>query len=183
MFFQKLKFRKLCTSKNSHKISPATVSKSPATVSKSSEKRLRKEFQEEDHILKAHVRASLPSPENISRWEATVNGPVDCPYENGVFTVSVHIPPKYPFQPPKITFKTKIFHPNISESGEIFVDILGSRWSSALTINLVLLSVCSILSNPVEPFLVSNHAARLYRKDRKGYEKVAREWTQKYAKG
>ncbi|CAA0374206.1 unnamed protein product [Arabidopsis thaliana] len=176
MCFQNFKVRKFFTSRNSGKVSPDTVSKS-------AENRLWKEFQEKDDVLKIHVRSWLPSPENIFRWEATVNGPVGCPYEKGVFTVSVHIPPKYPYEPPKITFKTKIFHPNISEIGDIFVDILGSRWSSALTINLVLLSICSILSNPVEPLLVSNHAARLYQKDRKAYEKVPREWTLKYAKG
>ncbi|XP_010469545.1 PREDICTED: ubiquitin-conjugating enzyme E2 2-like [Camelina sativa] len=174
--FRGLKFGRFFTSRNSGKISPATVSKL-------SEKRLWNEFQEEDYILKAHVSSWLPSPENVFRWEATINGPPGCPYEKGVFALSVHIPTQYPFEPPKITFKTKIFHPNISQRGEIFVDILRSGWSSALTINVVLLSICSILSDPVEPFLVRNHAARLYRKDRNAYVKVAREWTVKYAKG
>ncbi|EFH62247.1 hypothetical protein ARALYDRAFT_899826 [Arabidopsis lyrata subsp. lyrata] len=54
-----MSFFKVCkffTSRNSGKISPATISKL-------SEERLWKEFQEEDHILKAHVRSSIPSPE------------------------------------------------------------------------------------------------------------------------
>ncbi|CAH2059736.1 unnamed protein product [Thlaspi arvense] len=176
ILFQKINLRKLFASKKSHKISPATVSKS-------AEKRLCNETLEKDHILMAHVSSRLVSPVNFSRWEATIIGPASCPFENGVFAVAILIPTEFPFEPPKINFKTKIFHPNINENGEISVDILGPRWSPALTINLVLLSICSVLSDPVEPFLVGNPAVRLYMEDRKAYEKVARDWTVKYAKG
>lgn len=108
IFFKKLNFRKFFTSKNSRKMSAATVSKSPAAISKSSEKRLWSEFKEKDNILKAHVSSWLAAPENVFRWEATIIGPASCPYKNGVFNVSVHIPTEFPFEPPKITFKTKV---------------------------------------------------------------------------
>ena len=38
----------------------------------------------------------------------------------------------YPFQPPKVRFETKVFHPNVSEKGLICLDTLkpkpGERW-------------------------------------------------------
>jgi ubiquitin-protein ligase len=37
-------------------------------------------------------------------------------YTGGVFKIDINIPSSYPFEPPKMKFKTKIWHPNISSS-------------------------------------------------------------------
>ncbi|KAG2296694.1 hypothetical protein Bca4012_017583 [Brassica carinata] len=175
-------FRKLSFRRNT---SPAAASNKPkskeSSVSWFGEKRLLKESQIQDKILKAYVISRLASPANVFRWEANLIGPENCPFENGVFAVSIHIPTKYPFKPPKIVFNTKIFHPNVNENGGISIDILGSQWSPALRIDLVLLSICSVLSNPVEPFVLGNPAVKVYLQDRNAYEKIARMWTMEYA--
>lgn len=75
----------------------------------------------------------------------------------------------------------QIFHPNVNKKGEISIDILGSQWSPSLRIDLVLLSICSVLSNPVEPFVPGNPAVMLYQQDRNAYEKIARMWTLEFA--
>lgn len=40
--------------------------------------------------------------------------PPDTPYAGGQYEVEVEIPDSYPFKPPKMRFKTKIWHPNVS---------------------------------------------------------------------
>lgn len=64
-------------------------------------------------------------------------GPPDSPFQGGVFFLNIHFPADYPFKPPKISFTTKIYHPNINSQGGICLDILKNAWSPALTISKV----------------------------------------------
>lgn len=122
-----------------------------------------------------------PVAENMFHWQATIMGPDDSPYQGGVFFLTIRFPTNYPFKPPKISFITKIYHPNISKNGSICLDILDSQWSPALTISKVLLSICSLLCDPNPDDPLVPEIARVYRKDLKEYNKLAREWTKRYA--
>ncbi|XP_052026810.1 ubiquitin-conjugating enzyme E2 D2-like [Apodemus sylvaticus] len=122
-----------------------------------------------------------PVAENMFHWQATIMGPEDSPYQGGVFFLSIHFPTNYPFRPPKVSFMTRIYHPNISKNGSICLDILNSEWSPALTISKVLLSICSLLCNPNPEDPLVPEIAKVYRKDLRQYCRLAREWTERYA--
>ncbi|GMH30109.1 hypothetical protein Nepgr_031952 [Nepenthes gracilis] len=124
-----------------------------------------------------------PVGEDMFHWQATIMGPADSPYTGGVFLVSIHFPPDYPFKPPKVAFMTKVFHPNINSNGSICLDILKEQWSPALTISKVLLSICSLLTDPNPDDPLVPEIAHMYKTDRAKYETTARGWTQKYAMG
>ncbi|XP_021759503.1 ubiquitin-conjugating enzyme E2-17 kDa-like [Chenopodium quinoa] len=122
-----------------------------------------------------------PVSENLYQWQATIIGPADCPYAGGVFLLSIHFPSDYPFKPPKVAFRTKVFHPNINNNGNICLDILRDQWSPALTISKVLLSICSLLTDPNPDDPLVPEIAHMYKKDRTKYETTAQSWTLKYA--
>ncbi|MEQ2313126.1 ubiquitin-conjugating enzyme E2 E1, partial [Ameca splendens] len=93
-----------------------------------------------------------PKGDNIYEWRSTILGPPGSVYEGGVFFLDIAFTPDYPFKPPKVTFRTRIYHCNINSQGVICLDILKDNWSPALTISKVLLSICSLLTdcNPGE---------------------------------
>ncbi|KAB8236771.1 putative ubiquitin conjugating enzyme (UbcD) [Aspergillus alliaceus] len=105
----------------------------------------------------------------------------DSPYSGGVFFLTIHFPTDYPFKPPKVNFTTRIYHPNINSNGSICLDILRDQWSPALTISKVLLSICSMLTDPNPDDPLVPEIAHVYKTDRPRYEATAREWTRKYA--
>ena len=99
----------------------------------------------------------------------------------GIFTLSITFPTDYPFKPPKLNFVTKIYHCNINSNGSICLDILRDNWSPALTISKVLLSICSLLSDPNPGDPLVPEIATLLRDDVKKHNEEAKKWTQKYA--
>ncbi|KAM0943015.1 putative ubiquitin-conjugating enzyme E2, ubiquitin-conjugating enzyme/RWD [Dioscorea sansibarensis] len=124
-----------------------------------------------------------PVGENLFHWQGTIMGPEDSPYAGGVFFVKVDFPPDYPFMPPEVKFQTKVYHPNINSNGSICLDILQDQWSPALTISKVLLSICSLLTDPNPDHPLVPEIAYIYKQQRTRYEETARTWTQKYAMG
>lgn len=122
-----------------------------------------------------------PKGDNLYEWNSTILGPPGSVYEGGVFFLDIHFPSDYPFKPPKVTFRTRIYHCNVNSQGVICLDILKDNWSPALTISKVLLSVCSLLTdcNPADPLVGS--IATHFLSNREDHDKQAREWTRRYA--
>ncbi|ETO33534.1 Ubiquitin-conjugating enzyme family protein [Reticulomyxa filosa] len=120
---------------------------------------------------------------DMQHWVGTLIGPKDTPYEGGIFTVDIQIPDQYPFAPPKCTFNTRVWHPNISsQTGAICLDILKDQWSPAMTIRTVLLSLQALLCTPEPDDPQDAQVAKQYKTSPKEFAKQAAEWTQKYAK-
>lgn len=123
-----------------------------------------------------------PINNNLFEWTAIILGPCGTPYEGGVFYLNISIPSNYPFKPPTVIFKTKIYHPNINSSGNICLDILKNQWNATLTISKILLSICSLLSDPNPNDPLVPEIANIFKNEPESYVKTAKEWTNIYAK-
>jgi ubiquitin-conjugating enzyme E2 D len=146
-----------------------------------STRRIQKELEELRSTPLETCSAGPIQEDNLFLWEGAIVGPSDSPYAGGCFQLQIEFPLNYPFKPPKVAFKTKVFHPNINAQGGICLDILKDQWSPALSIAKVLLSISSLLTdaNPKDPLVPE--IARLYVDNRPEFDRTAREWTQRYA--
>ena len=139
----------------------------------SASKRINKELQDLSKDPPSSCSAG-PVGDDLFHWQSTIMGPKDSPYENGIFFLNINFPTDYPFKPPKVQFTTKIYHCNVNSNGSICLDILQSQWSPALTISKVLLSVCSLLTDPNPDDPLVPEIARAYKSDRKKHDDTAK---------
>jgi ubiquitin-conjugating enzyme E2 D len=147
-------------------------------------KRLTKELSDIQADIKKGVLQNCsanPINDDLFHWEGSIIGPPDSLYEGGFFKLDIIFQNNYPFQAPIVTFRTKVYHPNISSTGSICLDILKGEWSPALNITRVLLSISSLLTDPNPNDPLSAEPATLYRTDRDKYNKTVREWVRRYA--
>ncbi len=72
-------------------------------------------------------------------WFSQIQGPPNSPFECGVFTLKIVIPPDYPDVPPKIEFITPILHPNV-QNGQICMSLL-EQWPRNMLIEHAVFAV------------------------------------------
>ncbi|KAJ3997123.1 ubiquitin-conjugating enzyme/RWD-like protein [Lentinula boryana] len=122
-----------------------------------------------------------PSDDNLFLWKGQIPGPSGSVYEGGMFDLDVTLASDYPFTAPRVTFKTRIYHMNISERGDICIDILKHNWSPALSLFKVLLSLSSLLTDPNPRDPLVGAIANQYTSNRQMHDSTARQWTKLYA--
>jgi len=124
---------------------------------------------------------AAPDEHNARYFHVTIAGPEHSPFEGGTFKLELFLPEEYPMAAPKVRFMTKIYHPNVDKLGRICLDILKDKWSPALQIRTVLLSIQALLSAPNPDDPLANDVAEKWKSDETQALKIARDWTRQYA--
>uniref|UniRef100_A0A3P9H7R4 E2 ubiquitin-conjugating enzyme n=1 Tax=Oryzias latipes TaxID=8090 RepID=A0A3P9H7R4_ORYLA len=107
----------------------------------------------------------------------------DCPpYDKGAFRIEIIFPAEYPFKPPKISFKTKIYHPNIDEKGQVCLPIISvENWKPATRTLQVIQCLIALVNTPQPEHPLRTDLAEEYTKDRAKFMKNAEEFTKKHS--
>ncbi|KAI6206763.1 UBC core domain-containing protein [Aphelenchoides besseyi] len=138
-------------------------------------KRLIRDFKKLQEDPPAGI-SGAPTEDNIMVWEAIIFGPVDTPFEDGTFKLSLEFTEEYPNRPPTVKFISKMFHPNVYADGSICLDILQNRWAPTYDVAGVLTSIQSLLDEPNPNSPANSVAAQLYQENRREYEKKSSEY-------
>lgn len=113
-------------------------------------------------------------------WNVDIKGPIDSPYENGIFKVLLNFPADYPFKSPKVCFLTKTWNPSISLKGEVCLELL-NQWKPVVQVRDLLGVLKAMFEFPTHDAAQNADAGTQLKEDKETFERIAREWTQSYA--
>ncbi|KAJ2504573.1 hypothetical protein IWW47_002463 [Coemansia sp. RSA 2052] len=119
--------------------------------------------------------------DSLTEISATLDGPQGTPYEGGKFVIRLAIDEGFPDTPPKGIFVTKIFHPNVSEHGEICVNTLKKDWQKHYGIEHVLVTVKCLLIYPNPESALNEEAGKLLLERYDDYARHAKLMTEIHA--
>ena len=87
----------------------------------------------------------------------------------------IRFPKDQPIKPPIVDFDKPIpFHPNVFANGMICIDILKEKWCSGITLNKLVLTLFSLLTDPCVEDPANLEVAKVYLQDKtlKTYKKA-----------
>ncbi|CAE6446663.1 unnamed protein product [Rhizoctonia solani] len=118
----------------------------------------------------------VPSEENMLDVTGIIAGPEGTPYANGYYHIHFSFPPTFPASPPSARMVTKIFHPNVSRSGEICVNTLKKDWKPTYGLGHVLVTIKCLLIVPNAESALDEEAGKLLLEDWDEFCARARMW-------
>ncbi|XP_013780464.1 NEDD8-conjugating enzyme UBE2F-like [Limulus polyphemus] len=147
-----------------------------------------KEIQDMEFTMPSTCKVIFENPNELHKFDLSVI-PEEGYWQDGKFHFVVDIPEDYNMVPPKVKCLTRLWHPNISEGGEICLSLLrqnsidGMGWAPTRTLNDVIWGLNSLftdLLNFEDP--LNNDAAEHYQKDKDGFKLKVKEYIQQHAK-
>ena len=88
-----------------------------------------------------------PRDENFLVWEGVIHNLPGAEHANKKYSLSITCSENHPFKPPTLRFNSKVKCENILRNGDVCMDILYTDWSPAITMNKLMLSVTSLLTD------------------------------------
>ncbi|XP_030435937.1 NEDD8-conjugating enzyme UBE2F isoform X2 [Lepidochelys kempii] len=121
--------------------------------------------------------------------ELEVNLPYEGYYQGGKFQFEIEVPDAYNMVPPKVKCLTRIWHPNITETGEICLSLLrehsidGTGWAPTRTLKDVVWGLNSLftdLLNFDDPLNIE--AAEHHLRDKEDFRNKVEDYIKRYAR-
>ena len=127
----------------------------------------------------------VPDPENLLRLEAIILCPSEALTSNYIFSFDVFLPIDYPFKPPIVIAKQKIWNPRISSHLGSICDTHNKKEekSSVISFSTIVASITILLANigslPHTEDYLNKKAAEQYWEDEEMFKRQALDWADK----
>jgi len=148
-----------------------------------------KEFTDMEETLPTNCQITHHDPNKLHFFQISITAPKESLWTGGIYVFLFDVPEDYNYVPPKVTCKTRIWHPNISENGEVCLSLLrptaldGMGWAPTRNLKEVVWGVNSLftdLLNFDDP--LNGDAAEQYERDKKAFESKVADFVYKYAR-
>ena len=152
------------------------------------DKLLVKEVQEMESALPTGCKVKFDDPNALHDFTLTIS-PDEGFWNSGKFRFHIHVGEDYNIAPPQVKCLTRLWHPNISEEGDVCLSILrqssldGMGWCPTRRLRDVIWGLNSLFSDLLnfdDPLNIA--AAEHYQRDKDGFRIKAKQWVAKYAK-
>jgi len=150
-------------------------------------RRLKKELEDvkQTNSVSSSFFYNVDVPEsNMLHWEGVLvldKEPYACKSAKKGFRLEMNFPPEYPFKPPKVLFKTKVYHPNVDEKGQVCLPIIApENWKPATKANQVLLALKSLFEEPEPSGALRGDVAEVFTKNKEVFNATAQEYVEKF---
>ncbi|KAL8680260.1 MAG: hypothetical protein Q9186_003556 [Xanthomendoza sp. 1 TL-2023] len=121
--------------------------------------------------------------DELTQLAILITGPHGTPYSHGLWKLRLLIPDDYPKTPPRASFRTRIWHPNVDESsGDVCVNTLKRDWDQSLTLREVLLTISCLLIHPNPDSALNSTAGHLLQEDFEAFARQAKLMTSVHAR-
>ncbi|KAF2747931.1 UBC-like protein [Sporormia fimetaria CBS 119925] len=170
-------------------------------MSSVAKKRILKEYAECSNDLPSGMKVIFDEA-NLTKWDVVMEGPAESPYavclelamcfdkrslmhQGGHFKLEINFPNDYPFKPPVVNFKTKVYHPNVSndDKGSMCLGMLRpEEWKPPNKVISVLHLIQNLLVEPNIDDAIETSIANDYKTNRAEFNKTAQDWVKRYAK-
>jgi ubiquitin-conjugating enzyme E2 D/E len=110
--------------------------------------RINREYQSLLRVSSNYWSARPKDHTNMFIWEANIHNLEDSRHSGKDYTLEITFAERHPFIPPTVRFVDKVNCENVYRDGILCIDILKDEWSPAITIDKVMISICSVLTDP-----------------------------------
>ncbi|EFA11491.1 NEDD8-conjugating enzyme UBE2F [Tribolium castaneum] len=152
------------------------------------DKLLIKESQEMAQLLPSNCSVFYENENDLSKFILTVR-PTEGLWEGGTFRFAINVTEEYNMVPPTVRCLTRLWHPNITEVGEVCLSLLrqhsmdGLGWSPIRRLNDVVWGLHALftdLLNFDDPLNIE--ASDMYRNSKEEFRMKVNEYVMLYAK-
>jgi ubiquitin-protein ligase len=146
-------------------------------------KRLQNEYKQYLKEPNTYYSISIDN-NNFLKWNIILLGPPETIFEGGFYNCQLEFTKDYPNKPPLFKFIDNLFHPNIYPNGKVCMSILhegidttgyeniSERWNPSHSVNSILMSLLSILTEPNFESSANIDATQLWMKDFNKYKNI-----------
>lgn len=94
----------------------------------------------------------------------------------GTLEFIIRIPKGYPYDPPKVLCKTRIYHPNVDEEGRVCLEILREGWGCGFGLENIFVNLYCVLMEPSSVNALNVEAGEMMEKDYGEFERRVLEY-------